>query len=297
MSIFTGSGTAVCTPFNKDFSFNREAYEKLLRFQVENGTDAIVTCGTTGEVSTLSNDEHIEVARAAVEIVKAGPRKVPVISGAGGNDTRNILELGKQLQKAGVDALMLTTPYYNKTSQRGLVEHFSIIASKIDLPIVMYNVPSRTALNMLPKTVYELSKIENIAGIKEASGNIVQIGEIIEYCGDNITVYSGNDDHVVPLLSLGGKGVISTIANIAPRQMHDMVMKYLEGDVKNSAKMQHEMNGLVRMLFADVNPMPVKEALNIMGFNAGPCRRPLTTIDDTLKEELIAQMKGYGILK
>ena len=296
MSIFTGSGAAVCTPFLEDGSFNREAYEKLIRFQVENGTDAIIACGTTGEVSTLDNDEHVEVARAAVETVKAGSKKIPVIAGAGGNDTRNILRLGKRLQQAGVDGLMLVTPYYNKTSQRGLIEHFTMIAKEIDLPIVLYNVPVRTSLNMLPKTVYELSKIENIAAVKEASGNIVQIAEIIELCGDNLFVYSGNDDHVVPLLSLGGKGVISTIANIAPKQTHDMVFKYLEGDVKGSAKMQLEMLGLVRALFADVNPMPVKTALNIMGFNAGPCRRPLTDIDDSLKTELTNQMKKYGLI-
>jgi 4-hydroxy-tetrahydrodipicolinate synthase len=296
MSIFIGSGTAVCTPFHENGSFNPESYEKLIRFQLDNGADAIISCGTTGEVSTISDDEHIEVVRTAIETVKAGKRKIPVIAGAGGNDTRNILELGKRLQKIGADALMLVTPYYNKTSQRGLVEHYSMIAAAIDLPIVMYNVPARTSLNMLPKTVRELSKIENIAAIKEASGNIVQIAEIIELCGDDIDVYSGNDDYVVPLLSLGGKGVISTIANIAPRQMHDLVMKYLDGDVKGSAKMQLDMLALVRMLFADVNPMPVKEALNMMGFNAGPCRRPLTNIDDSLKNELAAQMRNYGLL-
>jgi len=296
MSIFIGSGTAVCTPFKQAGGLNREAYEKHILFQIENNADAIVACGTTGEVSTLNNDEHVEVARAAVEIVKAGPRKLPVIAGAGGNDTNNILQLGKRLAKAGVDALMLVTPYYNKTSQKGLIEHFSLIAKEIDLPIVLYNVPTRTSLNMLPKTVYELSKIENIAAVKEASGNIVQITEIIEYCGDKIDVYAGNDDYVVPLLAVGGKGVISTIGNIAPQQMHDLVYKFIEGDIKGSAKMQIEMMGLIRALFADVNPMPVKEALNLMGFNSGLCRRPLTTISEDLKSELTSQMKQYGLL-
>lgn len=296
MSIFIGSGAAICTPFNENGSFNPAVYEKLIHFQVENGTDAIITCGTTGEISTLYVDEHVEVARSAVEAVKSGSRKIPVIAGAGGNDTRHIIELGKRLQQANVDGIMLVTPYYNKTSQRGLVEHFSMIAAAIDLPIILYNVPARTALNMLPKTVAQLSKIENIAAIKEASGDIVQIAQIIELCGSDIDVYSGNDDHVVPILSLGGKGVISTIANIAPQQMHDLVIKYLEGDVKESAKMQLEMLALVRLLFADVNPMPVKEALNILGYEVGSCRRPLTSIDDTLKNELIAQMKGYGLL-
>ena len=297
MSIFIGSGTAVCTPFFEDGKFNRNVYEKQLLFQVENGTDAIITCGTTGEISTLDDVEHVdEIARAAVEIVKAGPRKIPVIAGAGGNDTRHVIELSKSLQKVGVDALMLVTPYYNKTSQRGLIEHFSIVANAVDLPIVLYNVPSRTSLNMLPKTMQELSKIENIVAIKEASSNIVQIAEVIERCGNDVDVYCGNDDHVVPLLSLGGKGVISTVANIAPRQMHDLVMKYLDGNVKESAKIQLEMLGLIRAIFADVNPMPVKEALNLMGFNVGKCRRPLTTIDEDIKDELITQMRKYGLL-
>ena len=296
MSIFFGAGTAICTPFFKDESFNAGAYEKLIKFQLDNSIDAIISCGTTGEVSTLNNDEHIEVARTAVETVKSAKRKVPVIAGAGGNDTRNILQLSKRLQQIGVDGIMLVTPYYNKTSQRGLVEHFTKIAKAVDLPIILYNVPVRTSLNMLPKTVFELSKIENIAAVKEASGDIVQISQIIELCGDNIDVYAGNDDYVVPLLSMGGKGVISTIANIAPRQTRDMVHKYFDGDVKGSAKMQLEMLGLVRALFADVNPMPVKTALNIMGFEAGPCRGPLTTIDDSLKDELTSQMKRYGVL-
>jgi len=296
MSIFTGSGTAVCTPFFENGNFNAEAYSKLINFQLENETDAIVACGTTGEVSTLDNNEHIEVARTAVETVKASKKKVPVIAGAGGNDTRNIIMLGKKLREIGADAIMLVTPYYNKTSQRGLVEHYTMVASAVDLPIVMYNVPSRTGLNMLPKTAAELSKVENIVAIKEASSNIVQIAEVIELCGDRLTVYSGNDDQVVPILALGGKGVISTIANIAPKNMHDLVVKFLEGDVKGSAKMQLEMLPLVRALFADVNPIPVKEALNQMGFAAGACRRPLTSIDDSLKTTLIKEMKGYGIL-
>lgn len=296
MSIFIGSGAAVCTPFFGDGEFNRAAYEKQLRFQVENGTDAIITCGTTGEISTLDDDEHVEIARAAVEIIKAGPRKIPVIAGAGGNDTRHLIELSKRLQSTGIDGLMLVTPYYNKTSQRGLVEHFSIVAAALDLPIVLYNVPSRTSLNMLPKTVQELSKIENIAAVKEASGDIAQIAEVVERCGDDIIVYSGNDDQVVPILSLGGKGVISTVANIAPKQMHDMVINYLEGQVKESAKIQLKLLALIRAIFADVNPMPVKEALNIMGFDVGKCRRPLTNIDDSLKTELTAQMKKLGII-
>lgn len=296
MSIFTGSGTALCTPFDTKGNFNPEAYEKLIRFQVENGTDAIIACGTTGEVSTLSNDEHVEVARTAVEIMKKCPRKIPVISGAGGNDTRNIMNLGKRLQQVGVDGLMVVTPYYNKTSQRGLVEHFTTIAAAVDLPFVLYNVPVRTSLNMLPKTLQVLSKLENIVAVKEASGDIDQIGEVLELCGDALDVYSGNDSHVVPVLSLGGKGVISTIANVAPQQMHDMIMNYLNGNTVKATKMQLEMLPLVRALFADVNPMPVKEALNIMGLNAGPCRQPLTSIEDTLKQRLTTELKNYKII-
>ena len=296
MSVFIGSGVAVCTPFYDDGSFNPNEYEKLIRFQLDNATDAIITCGTTGEISTLDVDEHVEVARTAVEAVKADTRKIPVIAGAGGNDTRHIIALAKRLQQAGVDGIMLVTPYYNKTSQRGLIEHFTMIAKAIDLPIVLYNVPARTSLNMLPKTVYELSKIENIIAVKEASGNIVQIAEIMDHCGDAIDVYAGNDDYVVPILSLGGKGVISTIANIAPRQMHDMVYKFLDGDIAGSAKMQLDMLKLILALFKDINPMPVKTALNMMGFKAGPCRRPLTTIDDSLKNELAGLMKEQGLI-
>jgi len=294
MGIFVGSGTAICTPFCEDGSFNLEEYGRLIKFQIDNATDAIISCGTTGEISTLDNDEHVEVVRAAVEFVKNSDRRVPVIAGGGGNDTRNIMLLTKRLQQVGADAIMLVTPYYNKTSQRGLVEHYTEIAKNIDLPIMLYNVPSRTSLNITPDTMAELAKIDNIVAVKEASANISQIAEIAEKC--DITLYSGNDDHVVPVLSLGGKGVVSTISNIAPRQMHDLVMNFLEGKTQDAAKIQLAMLPLLRLLFADVNPMPVKTALNLMGFNAGRCRRPLTTIDDSLKAELTNEMKRYGLL-
>ena len=301
MSIFTGSGVAVCTPFDKAGNFNYEAYEKLIGFQVKSGTDAIVACGTTGEATTLSTDEHIEVVRAAAEIArKAGKehnRKVPVIAGAGGNDTAKCIKMGQALTQAGADALMYVTPYYNKTSQKGLVQHYTAVASAVDLPIVVYNVPSRTGLNMLPKTFYEISKLPNIVAMKEASGDIVQVAEMMELCGDNISMYSGNDNHIVPILSLGGKGVISTIANIAPTQTHDMVMAYLNKDWETSLKLQLDMLPLVRCLFADVNPMPVKTALNLMGFDVGQCRLPLTSIDDDLLENLKQEMARYGLIK
>ena len=298
MSIFTGSGVAVCTPFNESGKFNCQAYEKLIHFQINSGTDAIVACGTTGEATTLSKDEHIEVVRQAVAFTKqAGGGKVPVIAGAGGNDTAECIEMGKALEKAGADALMCVTPYYNKTSQKGLVQHFTAIAAAVDVPIVLYNVPSRTGLNMLPRTLYELCRVPNITAIKEASGDIVQVAEMIELCGDRITMLSGNDNHIVPILSLGGKGVISTIANILPAQVHNIVTTYLEGEHKTSVNLQLGILPLVRLLFADVNPMPVKAALNLMGYDVGRCRLPLIEIDENLQASLKQEMINYGIIK
>ena len=300
MSIFTGSGTAVATPFSKTGGFNCAAYERLIDFQVREGTDAIVACGTTGEATTLTKDEHIEIARQAVALTKSAGtnynRKVPVIAGAGGNDTAKCIEMGKALTQAGADALMYVTPYYNKTSQKGLVQHYTAIAAAVDAPIVVYNVPARTALNMLPKTLFEISKLPNIVAMKEASGDIVQVAEMVELCGDSITMYSGNDNHIVPMLSLGGKGVISTIANIAPAAVHNMVTAYIEGNHEASLRLQLGILPLVRYLFADVNPMPVKAALNMMGFDVGECRMPLTTINDVLHENLMNEMTKYGLI-
>ena len=301
MSIFTGSGAAVCTPFDSAGKFNGAAYEKLIDFQIREGTDAIVSCGTTGEATTLTNDEHIEVVRHAVVFTKAANekynRKVPVIAGSGGNDTANCIKLGRALVQAGADALMYVTPYYNKTSQKGLIEHYSALAAAVDVPIVVYNVPSRTTLNMLPTTLYEIAKLPNIVAVKEASDNIVQIAEIVERCGDAITLYSGNDNQIVPILSLGGKGVISTMANIAPAPIHEIVMSFLRGDCETSLRMQLSILPMVRCLFADVNPMPVKTALNLMGFNVGPCRMPLTSIDDGHLECLKTEMARYGLIE
>lgn len=299
MAIFTGSGTAVCTPFYGTGPVNYDMYEKLIRFQIDNGTDAIISCGTTGESPTLADEEHIEVVRAAVAAAKKaaeGGRKVPVIAGAGGNNTQHCIDLGRELVRAGVDACMLVTPYYNKTSQQGLIEHFTKVASALDVPIVVYNVPSRTGLNMLPKTLFALSKLENIAAVKEASGNIAQVAEIVERCGDALDVYAGNDDYVVPVLSLGGKGVISTAANVAPAQMHEMVMKYLQGDTEGSRRMQLDILALVRALFSDVNPIPVKAALQLMGWDVGDCRLPLTAMESSLHENLKQQMAAYGLI-
>jgi 4-hydroxy-tetrahydrodipicolinate synthase len=300
MSIYTGSGAAICTPFHGIEGFNPSAYEKLIRFQVENGTDAIVACGTTGEASTLDNDEHIEVVRAAVSFTKKAAqeagRKVPVIAGSGGNNTKNCITLGKELIKAGVDALMFVAPYYNKTSQKGLIEHYTALAKALDIPIVMYNIPVRTAFNIQPKTFEVLSKIPNIVAVKEATGDMPHVAEIAERCGDNLDIYSGNDDYTLPILSLGGKGVISTLANIIPTQIHDLVASFMDGDLTESRRLQLNILSLVRTVFGDVNPMPIKTALNMMGFDMGGCRPPLTTIDEGLQSALKAEMEKMGLV-
>jgi len=300
MSIFTGSAPAICTPFTPAGHFNYDAYEKLIHFQIENGTDALVACGTTGEAVTLSRDEQLEVVRAAVSIAKeAGAkygRKVPVIAGAGGNDTAKCLSLGRDLAAIGADALMFATPYYNKPSQRGLLQHFTQLAAALDIPLVLYNVPSRTAVNMQAKTLAELAKLPNIVAVKEASNDIGQIAEICQLCEGQLDVYSGNDDQILPILSLGGKGVISTVANIAPRMVHDVVAKFFAGDLTESRRLQLSLIPLVRVLFADVNPTPVKAALNMLDFNMGSCRLPLTDADDTILALLRREMSALGIL-
>jgi 4-hydroxy-tetrahydrodipicolinate synthase len=293
MPIFQGSGTAIVTPFNDDKTVNFDVFKKLLDFQIDNGTDAIVVCGTTGEASTLSDDEHIECIRFAVSHVG---KRVPIIAGAGSNDTEHGVKLCARAQAAGADALMLVTPYYNKTTQRGLVEHFGIIANSVDLPIIIYNVPARTNLNVLPETMAKLIKIENIVASKEASGDLKQIAEIAYLCGDEIDIYSGNDEDTLPILSLGGKGVISVLANIAPKNIRDLCASFFAGDLLTARKLQLDSVPIVKELFREVSPIPVKEALNLMGMNAGPCRRPLTNIDANNKELLVKAMKDYGIL-
>lgn len=293
MSIFTGSCVAIVTPFNEDGSVNYAAYEKLIDFHIENKTDAIMTCGTTGEASTLSDEEQLEVIRFTVERVA---KRLPVIAGAGSNDTAHGVKLCKGSQKAGVDACLLVTPYYNMTTQKGLINHYRIMAASVDIPLILYNVPSRTGLNITSKTACELSLVENIVAVKEASGNIVQIAEIAALCGDRLDIYSGNDSQILPILSLGGKGVISTAANIAPQKIHDLVMKYLEGDRETSLKLQLELMPLDRALFCEVNPIPVKTALNLMGMNAGGYRAPLTQMEPENQEILKKEMQRYGLL-
>jgi len=289
MSIFTGSGVALITPFNdnENKTINYDAFARLIEFQIENQTDALIVCGTTGEASTLSDDEQIEAIRFAVEKAK---KRVPVIAGAGSNDTKHGIELCKKSEKAGADACLLITPYYNKTTQKGLIEHFTATAAAIDIPIILYNLPGRTGLNMFAKTTAELSKIDNIVAIKEASGNMEQIAETAYLCGDGFDIYSGDDSATLPIMSYGGKGVISVVANVAPKQTHDMTASFLNGDIKAAAKLQLGLLPLMSALMCEVNPIPVKAALNMMGFGVGGYRAPLTTMEDAnynrLKEAL-----------
>ena len=292
-TIFTGSGVAIVTPMNEDGSVNYDAYADLIDFQIENKTDAIITCGTTGESSTLSNDEHREVIGFAIEQT-AG--RVPVIAGTGSNDTKYAIELSQAAGEMGADGLLLVTPYYNKTSQRGLIAHFGMIAESVKTPMILYSVQSRTGVNIAPETAFELSKYENIVAIKEASGNISQVAKIRAMCGDSLDVYSGNDDQIVPLLSLGGKGVISVLANVAPEVAHNICQYYFDGRVEDSMKLQLEYLDLCNDLFIDVNPIPVKEALNMMGMNAGPCRMPLYEMTDAAKDKLAATLAKHGLL-
>lgn len=293
MSIFVGSGVAIITPFNQDGTVNYDSFEKMIDFQIENGTDALIVCGTTGEASTLSDDEQIETIRFAVEKTK---KRVPVIAGAGSNDTEHGVELSKRAEKAGADALLIVTPYYNKTSPKGLKVYFERMAGSVDIPVVMYSIKGRTGINIPPKTVYELSKIENIVAVKEASGDISQVAEIAALCGDRIDIYSGNDDQILPVLSLGGKGVISVLANVAPKDTHDMVMKFLQGDVEGAKKLQLGALNLIQNLFSEVNPIPVKAALNMMGKNVGLYREPLVEMEQANYEKLEKAMKDYGLI-
>jgi len=288
--IFTGSGVAIVTPFTKD-GVDYGKLEELIEFHIREKTDAIIICGTTGEASTMPDDEHIDVISYTVKKVNG---RLPVIAGAGSNDTKHAIRLSQRAEQAGADAILSVSPYYNKTTQRGLYEHFKAIAENINIPMILYNVPSRTNLNINPETVKQLSEIDNIVGIKEC--NLSQAGEIINLCGDDFTLYSGEDALVVPLLSLGGKGVISVMANIIPRDTHDMVAKFLEGDVEGSRKIQLKVLELVRALFIEVSPIPVKEAMNLMGMNVGKCRMPLVDMTEKNREILIKAMQNYGLL-
>lgn len=292
--VFTGAAVAIITPMHADGSVYYEELGRVIEDQIANHTDAIVICGTTGESPALDDAEHTECIRYAVQKV-AG--RVPVIAGTGSNDTRYAIQLSQKAQQDGADALLLVTPYYNKTSQAGLIAHYTAIANAVDLPCILYNVPSRTGCNLQPATLAELAKLPNINAVKEASGNISQVAEIAELCGDELNIYSGNDDQVVPLMALGGKGVISVLSNVAPQFTHDMCAKWLAGDTAGSLAMQLQALPLCKALFADVNPIPVKWAMNRLGWQAGPCRLPLVEPSAAVQQRLETAMRDFGLLK
>lgn len=270
--IFKGCATALVTPFNADGTVNFPCLEKLVEGQINSGIDALVICGTTGEKSTLRYDEHLKVIEVAA---KTANKRVPIIAGTGSNDTVYSVELCNDAAKLGADAFLMVAPYYNKTSQNGLVAHYNYIADRVNKPIILYNVPSRTGVNIAPKTYKELSKHPNIVATKEASGDISAVAEIKYLCGDELDIYSGNDDQAVPIMSLGGIGVISVLSNIMPKEVHDMCYEYLNGNTVIASKMQQKYIGLIKALFCDVNPTPVKHAMNLLGYDVGPCRLPL----------------------
>ena len=292
--IFTGAGIAILTPMHADGSINWEEFGRLIDWQIENSTDAIIVCGTTGESSTMSDEEHLNAIRFAVE--RAAGR-VPVVAGAGSNDTAYAVNLAKESKEAGVDGILVVTPYYNKTSQRGLIAHYNTIADATDLPMILYHIPGRTGVTIAPQTFKELSKHPNIVAVKEASGNISKIAETKYLCGDDLDLYSGNDDQIVPILSLGGIGVISVLSHVAPKATHDICQLYFDGKLKESARLQLEYMDLIHALFIDVNPIPVKDAMNQMGFAAGPCRMPLYPMSDGDRAVLTAALKNHGLLK
>lgn len=294
MSIFTGAGVALVTPFKEDLSVDYDQLEKFIDFQIDNGTDSIVICGTSGEASTMSHDEQIEVVSACVSHVNG---RVPVIAGAGANCTDEALNLAKRSEKAGADGLLVVTPYYNKATQKGLEEYYTTVGNSVDIPIIMYNVPGRTGTNIQPATAVKIAKsVDNIAAIKEASGDIGQVATLAALTDGCLDIYSGNDDQVVPLLALGGKGVISVLSNVAPRETHDMVMKFLEGDVKGSLDIQLKYMDVIHNLFSEVNPIPAKRAVAEMGYCKNIVRRPLTEMEEDHAQVLIQSMKEAGIL-
>jgi len=288
--LFIGSAVAIVTPFT-DNGVDYQTLEKQIEFQIKGGTDAIVVCGTTGEASTMPDDEHIAVIKFAVEVIN---KRVPVIAGTGSNDTRHAIELSKAAEAVGADGLLSVTPYYNKATQKGLYEHFKLIASSVEIPIILYNVPSRTNLNLNPDTVKALSQIHNIIAVKEC--NLGQVGDIVNLCSKEFAVYSGDDNTILPVLSLGGKGVISTMANIIPQDTHNMVAKFFEGDINGSTQLQLQTLNLIKALFSEVNPIPIKAAVNLLGFKVGQCRMPLTELSDDNLELLRTEMKAYGLL-
>lgn len=294
MAIFTGAGVAIITPMKENGEVNYDKMGELLDYQISNSTDAVIVCGTTGEASTLTHEEHIEVIRFTADYVK---KRVPVIAGTGSNCTETAIYLSREAQKAGVDGCLVVTPYYNKASQKGLFEHYTAIAKSIDLPIIMYNVPGRTGCNIQSETAVKLAKeAENIVGIKAATGNMAQETKTMALAEGCLDMYSGEDGLIVPLMSIGAKGVISVLSNIAPQQTHDICAKFMAGDLKGSAKMQFEALPLIDALFCEVNPIPVKHALNLMGMEVGPLRMPLCPMEEANLEKLRTAMINYGLL-
>lgn len=293
MAIFKGAGVAIITPFYADGSINFEGLERFIDFQIDNGTDAIIICGTTGEASTMTHEEHLECIKVAVDRT-AG--RIPVVAGTGSNCTETAVYLSKEAASYGVDGILVVTPYYNKATQNGLYAHYAQVAKSVDVPLIMYNVPSRTGCNIQPETAARIVKeIDNVVGIKEATGNISQAAKLMSLTDGQIEMYSGNDDQIVPILSLGGLGVISVLSNVAPRQTHDIVAKYLAGDVEGSRRLQLKAIPLVDQLFCEVNPIPVKKAVSLMGLEAGPLRMPLSEIEPEHEANLIKAMKDFGI--
>lgn len=289
--MFKGSGVAIVTPFNNE-GINFTKLGELLEWHISEGTDAIIICGTTGESATMTDEEKKEAIKFTVEKVN---KRIPVIAGTGSNNTQHSVELSKYAEKVGADGLLIVTPYYNKTTQEGLVKHYETIANEVNIPIIVYNVPGRTGLNILPQTIFELSKHPNIKGVKEASGNIAQVAEIARLVSEDFYIYSGNDDMVVPLLSLGGHGVISVVANILPKDTHNMVQYFLDGNFESAKELQLKMKPLIDALFIEVNPIPIKEAMNILGLNVGHCRLPLIPMSEKNKAKLEKEIKQYGV--
>ena len=293
MAIFEGAGVALITPMNEDFSVNYDKLEEILEEQIAGGTDCIISCGTTGEASTLTIEEHLEVIKRTVEIVN---KRIPVIAGTGSNSTETTVEFSKEAQEYGADGVLVVSPYYNKATQKGLIQHFETIANAIDIPVILYNIPGRTGVNIEPETIaYLVNNVSNIVGVKEASGNFTNAIKTLRLCSD-IDMYSGNDDQVVPLMSIGAKGVISVLSNVAPRQTHDMCRAALDGDFVKARKMQIEALDVIENLFTEVNPIPVKAAMNLQGKNVGPLRLPLTQMEKAHEDALAKAMKEYGIL-
>lgn len=293
MSIFTGAGVAIVTPMTETGAVNYPKLAELLEYQIANKTDSIIICGTTGEASTLTHEEHLEVIRFTIEKVA---KRIPVIAGTGSNCTETAVYLSVEAERYGADGLLLVSPYYNKATQKGLIAHFTKIANSVKIPVILYNIQGRTGVNIAPETIAYLAKnVENIVAVKEASGNISQVAKIAQLCGDSLDIYSGNDDQIVPLLALGGKGVISVLSNIAPKQTHDIVAKFMEGDIKGSLELQLKAIPLIEQLFCEVNPIPVKAALNLLGWEAGGLRMPLSAMEEEHQKKLKEAMDAFGL--